>query len=76
MARDYYEILGVERDADEAILRRLVESHFRYTGSTRALNILDSWESSRGKFVKVMPLEYRRALGELWDAGTPQKIAA
>ncbi|GAA4324894.1 glutamate synthase-related protein [Pigmentiphaga soli] len=69
-------VRGGERDTDEAILRRLVESHFRYTGSTRARNILDSWESSRGKFVKVMPLEYRRALGELWDAGTPQKIAA
>ena len=36
-----------------------------YTGSTRALSILDDWESARAKFVKVFPHEYRRALGEM-----------
>ncbi len=54
---------GVE--TDEAILRRLIESHFRYTGSFRAREILASWPAMRGRFVKVFPQEYRRALGEL-----------
>ena len=67
---------GVEREPDEAILRRLVENHFRYTGSFRAREILGDWDNARGKFVKIMPTEYRRALAELWRAANPEKIAA
>ena len=52
-------------ETDEAILRRLVEAHFRYTGSFQAREILASWATTRGKFVKVFPTEYRRALSEL-----------
>ena len=52
-------------ETDEFILRNLVESHFRYTGSLRARLILDQWATLRVKFVKVFPHEYRRALKEL-----------
>ena len=51
--------------ADEPLLRELIERHLRYTGSTRALAILDGWDVARGKFVKVFPHEYRRALTEM-----------
>ncbi len=51
--------------ADEAHARRLLEHHARYTGSARAKQILERWGEYRAKFVKVFPLEYRRALGEL-----------
>ncbi|CAM3606791.1 glutamate synthase-related protein [Bordetella sputigena] len=67
---------GGERETDEAILRRLIEDHFRYTGSFQARDILGNWETARGKFVKVMPTDYRRALGEMWRAANPQKMAA
>ena len=50
---------------DEVILRGLIERHFKYTGSTRARNLLDNWAASRAKFVKVFPTEYKRALAEL-----------
>jgi glutamate synthase (NADPH) large chain len=50
---------------DEVILRGLIERHFKYTGSTRARNLLDNWATSRAKFVKVFPTEYKRALAEL-----------
>jgi glutamate synthase (NADPH/NADH) large chain len=50
---------------DEAIVRELCERHLRFTGSTLALALLDDWESSRGRFVKVFPNEYKRALTEL-----------
>ncbi len=50
--------------ADEAQLKRLIEDHYRWTGSLRAREILDSWAESRARFVKVFPHEYRRALGE------------
>jgi len=49
---------------DEVQLRRLIEDHYRWTGSLRARDVLDSWSESRAKFVKVFPHEYRRALRE------------
>ncbi|MVW72636.1 glutamate synthase-related protein [Bordetella sp. 15P40C-2] len=67
---------GGERATDEAILRKLIEDHFRYTGSFRAREILGDWQAARGKFIKVMPTEYRRALGEMWRAANPEQLAA
>jgi glutamate synthase (NADPH/NADH) large chain len=52
-------------EADEIILRRMIENHARHTGSRRAQALLDAWPDARAKFVKVFPKEYRRALGEL-----------
>jgi glutamate synthase (NADPH) large chain len=60
--------------ADESILRQFIENHARYSGSVRAGEILDNWAAYRGKFVKVFPAEYRRALGEL--AAKRRKLAA
>jgi glutamate synthase (NADPH/NADH) large chain len=65
-----------ERETDESILRRLVENHFRHTGSFRAREILDDWSQARRAFIKVTPIEYRRALGELWQAAQTQAQAA
>lgn len=67
---------GGERETDEAILKRLVENHFRYTGSFRARDLVSNWDNARGKFVKVMPVDYKRALGEMWRAANPQPKAA
>ncbi|HEY7787124.1 MAG TPA: glutamate synthase-related protein, partial [Casimicrobiaceae bacterium] len=52
-------------ETDEAILRRLIERHLRFTGSTLALAMLDHWDATRAKFVKVFPNEYIRALSEM-----------
>jgi glutamate synthase (NADPH/NADH) large chain len=53
---------------DEAILKSQIERHFKFTGSTRARNLLDDWANARRKFVKVFPHEYKRALGEMHAA--------
>ncbi len=50
---------------DEVLLKKLVQDHHRWTGSQRAREIIDNWEQSRAKFVKVFPHEYKRALGEI-----------
>ncbi|MDP2164936.1 MAG: glutamate synthase-related protein [Hydrogenophaga sp.] len=50
---------------DEAQLKKLLDDHNRWTGSKRARELLDTWAESRGKFVKVFPNEYKRALGEI-----------
>jgi len=52
-------------ESDEAIVKRLIANHARYTGSAQAQRILERWTEYRPKFVKVFPNEYRRALTEL-----------
>jgi len=51
--------------SDDAMLKSLVQRHLLYTGSQRARVILENWAAYLPKFVKVMPLEYRRALAEM-----------
>jgi glutamate synthase (NADPH/NADH) large chain len=60
--------------ADEVLLKALLEKHVQHTGSAQAKRILADWTTFRGKFVKVFPNEYRRALGEL--AAKQKKLAA
>jgi len=78
LGRDIWHSLlrGGERQTDEAILRGLIERHFKYTGSTRARYLLDNWAASRAKFVKVFPTEYKRALTELGAKKSKDAIAA
>ncbi|MBV8384201.1 MAG: glutamate synthase subunit alpha, partial [Planctomycetaceae bacterium] len=49
---------------DIELVRDLLIQHAGYTGSTVAARILGDWESAIGKFVKVMPVDYRRVLEE------------
>jgi len=50
---------------DAERLFQLIQNHVRYTASTRGQHILDNWGEYLPKFVKVMPVEYRRALQEM-----------
>jgi glutamate synthase (NADPH/NADH) large chain len=50
---------------DAERLHKLISDHARYTGSTRAAQILGDWKRYRPLFRKVMPVEYRRALAEM-----------
>jgi glutamate synthase (NADPH/NADH) large chain len=62
---------------DAERLHQLITNHWRYTSSVRARDILDRWDEMKGKFRKVMPVEYRRALQELMtQAEAPAPLAA
>ena len=61
---------------DAERLHQLIENHLRYTGSSRAKDILDNWEVFKPKFRKVMPVEYRRALAELMSQNEQPMAAA
>ena len=50
---------------DALRLRGLIERHLHYTNSSRARYILDNWNMCLSKFVKVMPVDYRRALEKM-----------
>jgi glutamate synthase (NADPH) large chain len=47
---------------DAALVAALLERHRELTGSLKASELLASWESAISQFVKVVPVEYRRAL--------------
>jgi glutamate synthase (NADPH/NADH) large chain len=50
---------------DAERLRILVERHLLHTGSRRAAQILETWDTALGQFWKVMPKDYRRALTDM-----------
>jgi glutamate synthase domain-containing protein 2/glutamate synthase domain-containing protein 1/glutamate synthase domain-containing protein 3 len=53
-------------DPDEiADVQRLIRRHVEYTGSARGQWVLDRWPQIIGKFVKVMPNDYKAALKRL-----------
>jgi glutamate synthase (ferredoxin) len=59
------QMVGLERleEPEEiAELRGAIERHLAYTGSRRARLVLDAWEESVQRFVKVMPRDYKRVL--------------
>ncbi len=70
------DVMGDMTRHDAERLRQLVANHARYTGSTRAKEILDNWEQFLPKFRKVMPVEYRRALAELMVQDAEPQMAA
>jgi glutamate synthase (NADPH) large chain len=55
-------------ECDEIILKSLIERQFQTTGSEKARQLLDNWDTARKSFVKVFPHEYKRALGEIHAA--------
>ena len=54
----------LEEQADIAAVRRLIEDHLAFTGSANARRILDNWDDMLPRFVKVMPIAYKRVLAE------------
>jgi glutamate synthase (NADPH/NADH) large chain len=58
------ELSLVEDLADIKELKELIVNHHSFTGSTRAQEILEQWESNLSKFIKVIPYEYMKVLEE------------
>jgi len=52
-----------EEDIDE--LKSLIENHYQYTESAVAKRILENWNEMLGKFIKIMPVDYKNALERL-----------
>ncbi|TDN84302.1 glutamate synthase (NADH) large subunit [Salegentibacter sp. 24] len=58
------EMIGLEDPSPEnkSELKELIENHYRYTESDLAREILENWNENAGKFIKVMPIEFKKAL--------------
>jgi len=62
--------------SDDAMLKSLIQRHLLFTGSERARVILENWTAYLSRFVKVMPLEYRRALAEMAEEQAKREPSA
>ena len=58
------EATGVEDPEDIAFVRGLIEDHHHYTGSERAARILVDFNRALPRFIKVLPVDYKRVLDE------------
>jgi len=49
----------------EKFVKTCIERHVKFTGSKYAKSILTSWDEMLPRFVKVMPMDYKKALNKL-----------
>ena len=63
------ELEPIDPEDAETILR-LVRRHFQYTRSQLADDVLRKWETKASRFVKVFPMDYKRALSDRIRAGS------
>ena len=61
------DIESLDQNGDNIFLKTYIEKHFKYTGSKQASRMLENWEDMLPYFVKVMPVEYRRALERIQE---------
>ena len=69
------ELESVDDPSDAEELRRLIELHRQYTGSSVASRVLEDWPWALSRFVKVMPTDYKRVLAER-KRRDPAKVSA
>jgi len=69
------ELSLIEDSADAHELQGLISAHHRYTGSPLAKRILDNWDIYIEKFIKVMPIEYKKVLHDEKMEAIKKKIA-
>ncbi|MDQ3335084.1 MAG: glutamate synthase large subunit [Myxococcota bacterium] len=74
-AKTNLEMVDLESVVDESdlwLLYGLVEDHVRFTGSPLGRRVLDNWEHLVARFVKVMPIDYKRVLQARRAASRPR----
>jgi len=64
------ELETVKEPADVAELKKMISNHQKYTGSEVANGVLNEWETELEHFIKVMPIDYKRALKEMAEEQT------
>ena len=62
--KDMVELEKVE-DKDKDIIYYLLNNHFKYTKSQKAKKVIENIDGELKKFVKVIPIEYKRILEEV-----------
>jgi glutamate synthase (NADPH/NADH) large chain len=58
------ELESIGDETSIAEILRLIELHHEYTDSPLAEAIMDDWDNSLEKFIKVIPIDYKRVMNE------------
>ncbi len=66
----------VETEEESLELKALITQHLSATGSDIASELLSNWEDSVKRFVKVMPVDYKRMQGYMSDVRKSGKITS
>lgn len=69
------ELSLIEDASDSRELKSLISKHYEYTKSPLAKRILDNWSEEVNKFIKVMPIEYKKVLQDEKLEAIKKKIA-
>jgi len=69
------ELEPLSADSDIWLVHGLIEDHVRFTASPRATKLLDNWDHVLARFVKVMPVDYRRALERRRSGSQPPPVS-
>ncbi|GAW97143.1 MULTISPECIES: glutamate synthase large subunit [Colwellia] len=64
----------VDTDAESLELKALITQHLNATGSEVASDLLNDWDNSVKRFVKVMPVDYKRMQGYMTDVRNSGKF--
>jgi glutamate synthase (NADPH/NADH) large chain len=59
---------------DETFVKDTISQHVYWTGSVYAKAILDTWAACKTQFVKIIPVEYKRALQQMKLAEIDKKL--
>jgi glutamate synthase (NADPH/NADH) large chain len=68
------ELSGLDNDEDESFVKEQIARHVYWTGSLYAKDLLDNWAETRKRFVKILPVEYKRAIQQQKLAELDQKL--
>jgi glutamate synthase (ferredoxin) len=60
--KEMVQLFPLSDKAEIAEIRRLLERHHEYTASPRAKALLDDWDTTVSRFIRVVPNDYRRVL--------------
>ncbi|HET7502120.1 MAG TPA: glutamate synthase large subunit [Kofleriaceae bacterium] len=66
------ELESVVEESDLWLLNSLIEDHVRFTSSPLGRRVLDNWQHLVARFVKVMPVDYKRVLQARRAASRPR----
>ena len=67
---------AVETEEDSRELKEMIEKYVAYTHSKEAEAILDNFAQAKEKFIKVMPVDYKRVLEERLRIKDEQSVTA
>jgi glutamate synthase domain-containing protein 3 len=70
------ELEKLDEQEDLDLVRGLIERHVEYTDSAVGQRILAEWPDVASRFVKVMPIDYKRAIAQQLDAAKQEVQAA